>query len=169
VLEAAVIAVPHFTRVEHLLACVVPRPGTTLVVEEIIEFLRPRLARWAPAEGGGLTVAAGAALVAGALLLAQAGASNPASSAVERIIRESIRPLPQAPAPQVKEPESVWVPDRWVPTPGSARGVFVPGHWERRLPDGQHYVPPLPTTGPQGEPGLVPGGVRPAPDRREGP
>ena len=111
----------------------------------------------------------GAALLAGGLLLVQAGAGGPASGPAERIIRDSTRPLPQAPPPQVKEPESVWVPDRWVPAPGAPRGIFVPGHWERRLPDGQRYVPPLPTTGSHGEPGMAPGGVRPVPERREGP
>ncbi|MGH7331664.1 MAG: AMP-binding enzyme [Candidatus Rokuibacteriota bacterium] len=47
VLEAAVIAVPHPKWMERPLACVVPRPGTRLDPREIIEFLRPQLARWA--------------------------------------------------------------------------------------------------------------------------
>jgi fatty-acyl-CoA synthase len=47
VLEAAVIAVPHPKWVERPLACVVPKPGCVLVPGEIIEFLRPQLARWA--------------------------------------------------------------------------------------------------------------------------
>ena len=47
VLEAAVIAVPHPKWVERPLACVVPKPGATLQPEEIVEFLRPRLAKWA--------------------------------------------------------------------------------------------------------------------------
>ncbi|HEX9818532.1 MAG TPA: long-chain fatty acid--CoA ligase [Methylomirabilota bacterium] len=47
VLEAAVIAVPHPRWVERPLACVVPRPGVTLEPREIVEYLRPRLARWA--------------------------------------------------------------------------------------------------------------------------
>jgi len=47
VLEAAVIAVPHPKWVERPPACVVPKPGCVLVSGEIIEFLRPRLARWA--------------------------------------------------------------------------------------------------------------------------
>ena len=47
VLEAAVIAVPHPKWVERPLACVVPKPGTTIDPAEIIEFLRPKLARWA--------------------------------------------------------------------------------------------------------------------------
>ena len=47
VLEAAVIAVPHPKWVERPLACVVPKPGSVLEPGEIIEFLRPQLARWA--------------------------------------------------------------------------------------------------------------------------
>jgi fatty-acyl-CoA synthase len=47
VLEAAVIAVPHPKWVERPLACVVPKPGVTLEPAEIVEYLRPRLAKWA--------------------------------------------------------------------------------------------------------------------------
>jgi fatty-acyl-CoA synthase len=48
VLEAAVIAVPHDQWVERPLACVVPKPASAggLDAEEILEFLRPRVARW---------------------------------------------------------------------------------------------------------------------------
>jgi fatty-acyl-CoA synthase len=47
VLEAAVIAVPHPKWVERPLACVVAKPGTTLAPAEILDFLRPQLAKWA--------------------------------------------------------------------------------------------------------------------------
>jgi fatty-acyl-CoA synthase len=47
VLEAAVIAVPHPKWVERPLACVVPKPGITIDPAEILEFLRPKLAKWA--------------------------------------------------------------------------------------------------------------------------
>jgi fatty-acyl-CoA synthase len=47
VLEAAVIAVPHPKWVERPLACVVPKPGTALTPGEILDFLRPHLAKWA--------------------------------------------------------------------------------------------------------------------------
>src|SRR5438876_818377 len=47
VLEAAVIAVPHPKWIERGLACVVPKPGQTLEPGEIVDFLRPRLAKWA--------------------------------------------------------------------------------------------------------------------------
>jgi fatty-acyl-CoA synthase len=49
VLEAAVIAVPHPKWVERPLACVVPRAEhrQALQAEELLDFLRPRVARWA--------------------------------------------------------------------------------------------------------------------------
>jgi fatty-acyl-CoA synthase len=47
VLEAAVIAVPHPKWVERPLACVVPKPGASVDPEEILDFLRPKLAKWA--------------------------------------------------------------------------------------------------------------------------
>jgi fatty-acyl-CoA synthase len=47
VLEAAVIAVPHPKWVERPLACVVPKPGAAIAPDEILEFLRPKLAKWA--------------------------------------------------------------------------------------------------------------------------
>jgi fatty-acyl-CoA synthase len=47
VLEAAVIAVPHPRWVERPLACVVPKPGVTLARKEILDWLRPKVAKWA--------------------------------------------------------------------------------------------------------------------------
>jgi fatty-acyl-CoA synthase len=48
VLEAAVIAVPHPKWQERPLAVVVPRPEfkEDLTKEELLEFLRPRFAKW---------------------------------------------------------------------------------------------------------------------------
>ncbi len=48
VLEAAVVAVPHAQWGERPLACVVPKPGLAppLTGEEVLEFLRPQVARW---------------------------------------------------------------------------------------------------------------------------
>ena len=48
VLEAAVIAVPHEKWQERPLACVVPKPEykDALTAEELIEFLRPQVAKW---------------------------------------------------------------------------------------------------------------------------
>jgi fatty-acyl-CoA synthase len=48
VLEAAVVAVPHPKWQERPLACVVPRPEWVgrLTAEEVLDFLRPRVAKW---------------------------------------------------------------------------------------------------------------------------
>lgn len=48
VLEAAVIAVPHPHWTERPLACVVPRPeyADQITKEEILDFLKPHVARW---------------------------------------------------------------------------------------------------------------------------
>jgi fatty-acyl-CoA synthase len=46
VAEACVIGVAHERWQERPLACVVLRPGETLEKEEVIEFLRPRVAKW---------------------------------------------------------------------------------------------------------------------------
>ena len=48
VLEAAVIAVPHPRWIERPLACVVPKPGLVgkLTERDILEFLRPQVAKW---------------------------------------------------------------------------------------------------------------------------
>ena len=44
--EAAVIGVPHPKWDERPLACVVVKPGETVTAAEIIDFLRPKLAKW---------------------------------------------------------------------------------------------------------------------------
>jgi fatty-acyl-CoA synthase len=46
VAEAAVIAIPHPRWTERPLACVVTRPGAMLAKKDVIEFLRPRVAKW---------------------------------------------------------------------------------------------------------------------------
>ena len=48
VLEAAVIAVPHERWVERPLACIVPKPEfkDALTAAEIMEYLKPRVAKW---------------------------------------------------------------------------------------------------------------------------
>jgi len=44
--EAAVVAIPHPRWSERPLACVVTRRGVALTKEEVLEFLRPKVARW---------------------------------------------------------------------------------------------------------------------------
>jgi len=44
--EAAVVGVPHPKWSERPLACVVMNPGETLTKEEVLDYIRPRLAKW---------------------------------------------------------------------------------------------------------------------------
>ena len=46
VVEAAVIGVPSQKWSERPLACVVVKPGETLTKEEVLEYLRPKVAKW---------------------------------------------------------------------------------------------------------------------------
>ncbi|MDQ6947562.1 MAG: AMP-binding protein, partial [Actinomycetota bacterium] len=44
--EAAVVAIPHEKWQERPLACVVVKPDRTLTKEDVLEFLKPRVAKW---------------------------------------------------------------------------------------------------------------------------
>jgi len=44
--EAAVIAIPHERWVERPIACVVLKPGEKLTSAEVLDYLRPRVAKW---------------------------------------------------------------------------------------------------------------------------
>jgi fatty-acyl-CoA synthase len=44
--EAAVIAIPHERWVERPMACVVVKPGESLTADEVLEHLKPRVAKW---------------------------------------------------------------------------------------------------------------------------
>jgi hypothetical protein len=105
--------------------------------------------------------------LAGALLLAQVGAPGGSSStgAVTRgMDAASMRPLAAPPVPAPPPPAPIWVPGRHVPVPGEPGGVFVPGYWAHRLPDGTYLVPPHVIVVPGGIHRTLPGGSRPAPD-----
>ena len=114
-------------------------------------------------------------LVVGLIFLAQAGATprmgstSSTSRAVDQINSSSLRPMPAVPRPTGAHPSDVWVPDRIVPVPDQPGGAMVPGHWERRLSDHQHYVPPLTATTPDGRVFNTPAGVMPPPQERRGP
>ena len=119
----------------------------------------------------------GHTLLAAALLLAQIGGparigpTTPAGPALDRLTNSVTRPVPTLPAPPTgQHPADVWVPDRIVPIPGqTGGGALVPGHWERRLSDREHYVPPLVIRTPDGRTTTLPAGVAPPPEQRQGP
>lgn len=82
--------------------------------------------------------------------------------AVDQINRSAMRPLPTPPPSPVYRPDTVWIPDRW-----ELGDVRVPGHWERRLPDGGVSVPPVIVSDPRTGDRLVPGHIdrSPAPQQ----
>src|SRR6266852_4659144 len=88
-------------------------------------------------------VGRGHALAGALLFLAQLGGGGTSfNSAVDQIERSVTRPVPQAPAAPVEQSPNVWVPDRFLPDPAQGGTSLVPGHWDRRLSDGQYYAPP---------------------------
>ena len=100
------------------------------------------------------------------LIVLQLGGGTPLGRSIDQLERSVTRPVPQAPPPTVWRPDSVWVPDRSLPDPVQGR-VLVPGHWERRLSDGEYYGPPMTICGAAtGECVIVPAGVRPPPERQ---
>ena len=110
-----------------------------------------------------------AQLIAGGLLMLQAGGSTGVSRAVDQINATSRQAVPTVGPRQIVRPETVWVPDRWIPAPGTGGAALVPGHWERRISDRESYAPPLTGVNPADGSLLVfPAGVRPpAEERRE--
>ena len=110
----------------------------------------------------------GATLLAGGLLMLQAGGGTGVSRAVDQINAVSRAPVPTVGPREVARPETIWVPDRWIPTPAGG-AALVPGHWERRVSDRESYTPPLTGVNPaDGSRLIFPAGVRPpAEERRE--
>lgn len=92
--------------------------------------------------------------------------ASPTSRALDQIRDSSMRPLPAAPPVEIPRSDRAWVPDRFVTIPGTPGQVHIPAHWERRLPDGDFYVPPLTGVAPDGRTILVPAGRYPPADQR---
>ena len=133
-----------------------------------------------PARAGGDEVITGASakkkgmvsgptMVAAFLLVAQLGGGTPGSNAAKAIEHSVTRPVPQAPTAPVYRTPDVWVPDRVLNDPMLSGTHSVPGHWERRLPDGQYYAPPFTVCDSGTGCATTPAGERPSPDTRTGP
>jgi hypothetical protein len=91
------------------------------------------------------------------------------SQAVNQMNATSTRPLPSYAPREVVRERNVWVPARSVPLPGQGT-VSVPGHFERRLDNGDVYVPPLTIRNPEtGAITTLPAGARPPSDDRLAP
>src|SRR2546425_9007457 len=112
-------------------------------------------------EGEGRLMRRAGALIAGGLLFLQAGGGTGLGHAVDQITGASTAPVPTvAPRPVVR-PDSVWVPDRYVPAPTTGSPVLVPGHWERLGSHHASYLPPPRTINPaDGRVRTFPAGVR---------
>jgi hypothetical protein len=95
-------------------------------------------------------------------MLAQLGGGTPLQRPLEQLERSVTRPVPQAPPPPTYRPGDVWVPDRVLTDPASGSLVQVPGHWVRRLPNGELYGPPTTVCPPSGCV-TIPAGPRPDP------
>ena len=110
-----------------------------------------------------------AALIVGGLLWLQAGGGTGTSRAVDQINAMSRAPVPAVGPREVARPDMAWVPDRWIPAPGTGGAALVPGHWERRISDREFYAPPLTGVNPaDGSRTVYPAGPRPpAEERRE--
>ena len=104
-----------------------------------------------------------AGLVGAALVQLHLGPTT-TQQGVDQINRSSVRPLPTPPPAPIQRTDTVWVPDHW-----ALGDVKVPGHYERRMPDGSVYVPPLVVTDPQTGERLVPGHVEPSPHSQQVP
>ena len=111
----------------------------------------------------------GATLLAGGLLMLQVGGGTGVTRAVDQINGTSRAAVPTVGPREVVRPDTVWVPDRWIPAPGTGGAALVPGHWERRVSDRESYTPPLTGVNPaDGSLLIFPAGVRPpAEERRE--
>jgi hypothetical protein len=111
----------------------------------------------------------GSALPPSSVLATPTGRGSAARDSLNQIHESTTRPVPVAPSRPVQRPDAVWVPDRYAPVPGQPQGVLIPGHWERRLPGGDVYVPPIVIMHPDGRQEVFPAGVRPPVDERHAP
>ena len=109
-------------------------------------------------------------LIAGGLLMLQAGGAGGVSRAVDQINAASRQAVPTVGPREVVRPTAIWVPDRWIPAPGTGGAALVPGHWERRVSDRESYTPPLTAVNPaDGSLLIFPAGVRPPAEARREP
>jgi hypothetical protein len=109
-----------------------------------------------------------AALLAGGLLALQAGGASVTSRAVDQVNAMSRAPVPTVAPREIASPDTVWVPDRFVPLAAGGQAL-VPGHRERWISAREVGTPPLTAVNPaDGSLTVYPAAVRlPAEQRRE--
>jgi len=123
--------------------------------------------------GGLLLLQAGGALSLSGTLeqiraAATAGTATPMSRLLDQVRASAMTPRVVLPQPERELPRSgsLWVPERFVSIPGESGVVRVPAHWEHRISDREVSVPPLVILSPEGSVRVIPGGVRRATDPR---
>jgi hypothetical protein len=126
--------------------------------------------RWYVAFAVVVVLAASSLHPASGQLRSAPGGTTPGGAIFDRLNQSSTRPVPTTPPPSVRQPNDLWVPDRFVQVPGADGQVLVPGHWERRLSDHEVYTPPLTGRTPQGDTTInFPAGTRPPVNERQFP
>lgn len=111
----------------------------------------------------------GGRILAGGLLLLQAGGGSGVSRAVDQINAASRQLVPSVGPREVLRHEVIWAPDRWIPTP-SGGTALVPGHRELRVSEREFRVPPLTIVSPvDGTVHVLPAATRPPAEERHGP
>jgi hypothetical protein len=126
--------------------------------------------RWPVALVGAVILSLGPFHVAFGQMRSPLGGTTPSGAVFDRLNNFSTRPVPQVAPPTVRQPDSTWVPDRYVQVPGTDGQVFIPGHWERRLSAHEVYTPPLTGRTPQGDTTInFPAGTRPPVGERQYP
>jgi hypothetical protein len=95
--------------------------------------------------------------------------TTPAGAIFDGLQSSTTRPVPQVAAPTVRTPDMTWVPDRFVQVPGVDTQVLVPGHWERRLGNGEVHTPPMAGRSLNGDIVQFPAGAHPPVNERQAP
>jgi hypothetical protein len=97
------------------------------------------------------------------------GGTTPTGAIFDRLQSSTTRAVPQVPPPTVRTPDMTWVPDRFVQVPGVDTPVLMPGHWERRLGNGDVHTPPLAGRSLNGDTVQFPAGTNPPVNERQAP
>ena len=95
--------------------------------------------------------------------------TTPGGAIFDGLRSSTTRPVPQVPSPTVRTPDMMWVPDRFVQVPGVDSPVLMPGHWERRLGNGDVHTPPMAGRSLNGDIVQFPAGARPPVEERQAP
>jgi len=109
-------------------------------------------------------------VLTGGLFVLQAGGGSVVSQAVDQINAATRRPVPSVGPHEVVRSPTIWVPDRWIPVPGTGGTALIPGHRELQLSEREFRVPPLTVVSPvDGAIQVLPAATRPPAETRHTP